>query len=58
MWSVESHFGTNEYNNVAFQLAQIHQTLNAMDYPNGMMALLRGTGRVPYAFRLLPLKLN
>jgi sugar phosphate isomerase/epimerase len=31
-WSVESHKSTNEYNNVAFQLAQVKRVISPMDY--------------------------
>ena len=31
-WSVESHLGVNEYNNVAFQLAQVRRVLAPMLY--------------------------
>ena len=31
-WSVESHKGTNEFNNVAFQLAQVKRILTPCDY--------------------------
>ncbi|MDR2135179.1 MAG: sugar phosphate isomerase/epimerase [Treponema sp.] len=31
-WSVESHKSTNEYNNVAFQLAQVKRVICPMDY--------------------------
>jgi len=31
-WSVESHKSTNEYNNVAFQLAQVKRVISPMNY--------------------------
>ena len=31
-WSVESHKSTNEYNNVAFQLAQARRVLAPLNY--------------------------
>ncbi len=34
-WSIESHKATNEYNNVAFQLAQAKRVLAPMNYDGG-----------------------
>lgn len=34
-WSIESHKGTNEYNNVAFQLAQAKRVLAPLSYDGG-----------------------
>jgi len=34
-WTIESHKGTNEYNNVAFQLAQVKRVICPMDYKDG-----------------------
>ena len=34
-WSIESHKGTNEYNNVAFQIAQLKRVVNAYNYDGG-----------------------
>jgi sugar phosphate isomerase/epimerase len=31
-WSVESHKSTNEYNNVAFQLAQVKRVISPLEY--------------------------
>lgn len=50
IWSIESHFGSNEYNNVANQIANVRRVLCRMDYP-GMSELRKsGKGIMPACF--------
>lgn len=50
VWSIESHMGSNEYHNVANQIANVQRVLHTMEYPAGMAAMMSGDGIMPYCF--------